>query len=134
MDSPEQDLLDANAAFYACFATGDFTRMESLWARENPVACIHPGWAAIVGRERVLESWRRILGFNPPKLICAKPFACASKDGQSGFVVCEERIGTMRLAATNSFVREEGGFRLVNHQASPIAQEETPLPPPGTLN
>jgi hypothetical protein len=28
------------------------------------VSCVHPGWPVLVGRQTVLESWRRILG-NP---------------------------------------------------------------------
>ena len=48
-------LLFANEAFYAAFAGHDYAAMEALWARHAPVACIHPGWGVLEGRE-----WRLV--------------------------------------------------------------------------
>ena len=38
-------VLAANANFYRAFAESNFKSMDSQWAREAPVACVHPGWA-----------------------------------------------------------------------------------------
>ncbi len=57
----EDEVLAANAAFYSAFAASDAKAMDAVWARRAPVACVHPGWEALVGRDRVMESWRRIL-------------------------------------------------------------------------
>ena len=57
-------VLFANEAFYRAFADRDIAAMEEIWASEAPVACIHPGWSPVIGRERVLASWRAILA-NP---------------------------------------------------------------------
>ncbi len=54
-------VLFANEAFYRAFADRDIAAMEEIWASEAPVACIHPGWSPVIGRERVLASWRAIL-------------------------------------------------------------------------
>ncbi|MEE8533734.1 MAG: nuclear transport factor 2 family protein, partial [Alphaproteobacteria bacterium] len=43
----EQTVLFVNEAFYQAFADGDLAAMDAVWAREAPVACIHPGWAAL---------------------------------------------------------------------------------------
>ena len=59
-------VLAANAAFYSAFATRDMTAMSELWAAEAPVACTHPGWPVLLGRDDVLASWRGILE-NPPR-------------------------------------------------------------------
>ncbi|MEK6609286.1 MAG: nuclear transport factor 2 family protein, partial [Myxococcota bacterium] len=50
----EDDVLAANESFYAAFAARDADAMEALWATGVPVACVHPGWDAIRGREDVV--------------------------------------------------------------------------------
>ena len=50
----QEAVLFANEAFYRAFAERDIAAMEQLWAQAAPVACIHPGWSPVVGRERVL--------------------------------------------------------------------------------
>jgi len=61
MTAAEREVLEANAAFYAAFEQRDPEAMDALWAREAPVACLHPGWEPLFGREAVVGSWRRIL-------------------------------------------------------------------------
>ncbi|TMA07756.1 MAG: DUF4440 domain-containing protein, partial [Deltaproteobacteria bacterium] len=61
MTAAEREVLEANAAFYAAFTQRDADAMDVLWAREVPVACLHPGWEPLSGREEVVSSWRRIL-------------------------------------------------------------------------
>jgi ketosteroid isomerase-like protein len=130
MSRDERDVLAANEAFYTAFAQKDMTAMESLWARETPVACLHPGWEALAGRERVVESWRRILlgGGAPQSVRCRRPVAQVV--GDVAWVFCEEVLPGGNLAATNVFVRERGTFRMVHHHASAIPSAE---PGPGGL-
>src|SRR5215468_8451467 len=59
--SEREALLFANEAFYQAFADRDIAAMEAAWASDGPIACIHPGWPPLAGREAVIESWRRIL-------------------------------------------------------------------------
>jgi ketosteroid isomerase-like protein len=122
--TPEElEVLAANEAFYDAFARKDAAAMDALWARDTPVACLHPGWAALVGREPVVESWRRILlgGGAPASIRCER--ARAHLAGGMAWVICEEILPGGALVATNLFVRERGSWRLVHHHASP-------LPPP----
>jgi len=124
MTSAEREVLEANTAFYAAFARKDAEAMDALWAREAPVACVHPGWEPLLGREAVLDSWRRILlgGGAPPEIRCER--ASVHVQGDWAWVVCVEVLPGGVLAATNLFVREEGRWRMVHHHASPMA------PPP----
>jgi hypothetical protein len=138
--SDDSDVLAANEAFYDAFARRDVEAMDQLWAKKLPVACVHPGWAVLRGRARVVASWRGILGGpNPPAIRFAQPAAHVL--GESAFVVCYEIIPGARLVATNYFVREEGAWRMVHHQASPLARMEEeedddvpPKPDRGALN
>ena len=47
-------LLFANEAFYLAFADRDMEAMETTWSATTPVACIHPGWGVLTGRDEVL--------------------------------------------------------------------------------
>lgn len=118
-------VLFANEAFYLAFRNRDVAAMEALWSHHPAVACIHPGWQALIGREAVLESWRAILGgSNAPAI---RPRAArASLVGETGLVLCYEEIegSDGLLIATNIFLREGATWKLVHHQAGP-----TPLTP-----
>jgi len=128
----EERVLAANAAFYRAFATRDVGAMDAVWATHAPVACIHPGWRALRGRDAVLASWRDILsGPGAPPISCAA--AAAHVLGDAAFVVCIEHIPTVELIATNVFVREAGEWKMVHHHASSIARagaEPEPEPEP----
>jgi len=137
----EERVLAANAAFYDAFAAKDPAAMTAVWARRAPLACIHPGWHALRGREAVLASWRAILtGPAAPPITCAD--AAAHVLGDVAVVICIERIPAVELVATNVFVREDGEWRMVHHHASGMArgagdpepEDEDPDPGSGLLH
>ena len=118
--SDKSTILAANAAFYVAFATGNADDMARVWAEDDNVSCIHPGWPAIVGRLAVLGGWRDILsGADRPHVTCHDPYAIVT--GDSGYVLCIELMGPVALAASNHFRLIDGVWRLSHHQASPIA-------------
>lgn len=128
-------VLFANEAFYRAFADRDFDAMDSLWSVSAPVCCIHPGWEAIYERDDVIESWRAILsGGTPPAITCVAPRVYFY--GDAAFVVCFEEINGDLLIATNYFVREEGLWKMVHHQAGPTRAvlPESPDEPERTVN
>jgi ketosteroid isomerase-like protein len=121
MPSDERDVLAANRSFYESFNGGDLPAIEALWADEGPVVCIHPGWDALHGREEVLESFRAILsGQSAPEVECVGPSAIVR--GEMGVVVCGEMVDGAYLAATNVFVKVGAAWRMVHHQAGPVAR------------
>jgi ketosteroid isomerase-like protein len=125
MPSDETLVLAANQTFYDAFARGDFPAVEALWARRAPVACIHPGWDAIVGREEVVQSFRSILaGGSGPGVRCTR--AMAQVIGDTAYVVCGEEVDGAELIATNLFVREDGAWKIVHHQAGPVRRRHRP--------
>jgi ketosteroid isomerase-like protein len=127
--SPEEiAVLDANSAFYRAFAGRDLEAMEGLWATGAPVACLHPGWDVLRGREAVMASWRSLLEGDAPAIACGA--ASAHVAGDVAWVVCRERIaGAPAVAATNVFVRERGAWRICHHHAGLVAQAENERPP-----
>ena len=119
--SDESEVLRANASFYEAFARKDAEAMDRVWADEGPVACVHPGWGALSGRDAVVRSWRAILdGGGAPPIRCEG--ASAHLWGEVALVLCTERIPGASLAATNLFVRQRGAWKLAHHHASPVAE------------
>jgi hypothetical protein len=118
--------LFINEAFYQAFRARDLAAMDDLWAREAPVVCIHPGWAAIVERGEIIESWRGIFeNPNSPEIFCRRPQAFSL--GEATLVVCYEEMVNGLLVAANIYRRESGGLKIVHHQAGQSN------PPPGGL-
>src|SRR5260370_34255916 len=108
MTKDEQEVLAANQAFYAAFAARDAAAMESLWAHEAELACLHPGWELLLGREEVLRSWRGILlsGGAPAYIHCERAVARVAGGAAGG--LCAPGGPGRVLGATQPFVREGG--------------------------
>lgn len=124
MADDEDAVLAANEAFYTAFARHDLPAMDGLWTRNGPVCCIHPGWAPLHDRDQVLTSWASIFaGDDDPGIECLDPRV--RMEGDVATVVCEERLGEARLAATNVFIREGDQWRLWHHHAGPVARRLT---------
>ena len=121
MTTEELAVLAANRAFYQVFARRDYDAMDALWSQKSNIACIHPGWHVLHGRSEVMASWKAILESDAaPEIECSQAHAVVV--GDSAFVTCVETLSEAELVATNIFVREDGGWRLVHHQAGPFAR------------
>ena len=118
-------ILFANEAFYRAFADRDEAAMENLWSASELVACLHPGWGPLMGREEVLSSWMAIIR-NPdsPEILCHN--AHAHVYGETAYVICFEEIAGNFLVATNVFVREGRVWKMVHHQAGPTSVRPDP--------
>jgi ketosteroid isomerase-like protein len=121
-------VLAANLEFYRAFGARDLSAMDALWARHAPVACLHPGWTALSGRQAVIESWAAILS-NPdaPRIACFDERVFIY--GDAALVLCEEELAGGTLAASNLFVREDGLWRIVHHHAGQIVRRQAERPP-----
>jgi ketosteroid isomerase-like protein len=126
-------VLAANLEFYRAFGARDLAAMDALWARNAPVACIHPGWPALADRDAIIESWRGILSSpESPRIVCYDERVFLY--GDTALVVCEEELGGGTLVASNLFVREAEGWRIAHHQAGQLVARRTQRPPPSRLN
>jgi len=121
----------ANDSFYLAFNSRDMTQMSALWAVDVTCVCIHPGWAPLLGRDEVLESWETIFSGQEPgiNIVCHSPRVLLQGDIFS--VICYEQLPAGWLVATNNFVIEAGNVRMVHHQASQCMEppELDALPP-----
>ena len=118
--SETEEVLKANDLFYRAFRERDMGLMDDVWAKGAPVSCIHPGWALINEREMIIDSWKAILeAADFPEVDVEDEEVTIY--GDVALVVCFELIGEGELIATNTFVKEDGAWRMVHHQAGPLA-------------
>ena len=116
-------VLAANLEFYRAFAARDAAAMDAVWAQRSAVACLHPGWTALTDREAIISSWSGILS-NPdaPRIACFDERVLLY--GDTALVLCEEELDGGTLAASNLFVREDGGWRIAHHHAGQIVRRQ----------
>jgi ketosteroid isomerase-like protein len=126
-------VLAANLEFYRAFTTRDVAAMDALWASRSPVACLHPGWAALTDREAVMSSWSGILSnHEAPRIACFDERVLLF--GDTALVLCEEELDGGTLAASNFFVREDGVWRLAHHHSGQIVRHQAERRRPSRLN
>lgn len=132
-DAIEQEILAANARFYAALAQADLAAMIELWQHSPATECIHPGWDRLRGWPAIRESWLRIFQNQGPLPVQVSE-ALVHRRGEMAWVTCYENV-TLRdgasvqvsqMLATNVFERVEGQWRMVLHHASPA--------PPGAIH
>ncbi len=126
-DSPEA----TEAAFYAAFEQADVEAMMAVWAERRPVECIHPRGPRLQGADAVRRSWTHIFRGGPSGLRFDVTEVRRIRDGDLVVHVVHERItvpgepGTRPpVIATNVYCREDEGWRMVLHHASPSPPDE----------
>jgi ketosteroid isomerase-like protein len=129
--SDVDDVVAANAEFYAAIESGDVTRIDAVWDDGDDVACVHPGWPPVRGRSRVLRSWAVIMA-NTAFIEFFPTGVDVAVTGDVAVVACEHSLlagstvtagelgETARVVATNVFRRRQQGWRLWAHHASPV--------------
>jgi ketosteroid isomerase-like protein len=126
----EEAVLAANEAFYAAVEAGDLDTLHDLCATERELVCIHPGVEPIHGTSKVLRSWALIMA-NHDYIQFFLTDVHVSLQGDVAAVTCTENILTPgdeqttgfrggKAQALNVFTREEAGWRMWIHQASPV--------------
>jgi uncharacterized protein (TIGR02246 family) len=120
-----QSAQDCEAAFYAAFEACDLDAMMRVWAELAPLLCVHPAGPPLTSRDAVRESWRRIFEGSPGMRFSLSELRVTG-DEQVSVRFVHENIhhgdGYRQVAvvlATNVFVREDGGWKLSAHHASP---------------
>ena len=135
LETSEEAVRQANAEFYRAFAGLDLERMDAVWAHEDWVECVHPGWDLMLGWEDVRASWAQIFA-SAERVRVEVSSVLVRVEGDVAWASCREHVMTAfakgfqqaHLQATNIFVRREvpaeagGGARwlLATHHASPL--------------
>lgn len=123
-DEEREAVLAANRAFYRAFSDRDVEAMDRVWATAGALVCLHPGQPALHERTEIMASWRGILRHPAaPRVRIAGEWVV----GRPGLaiVVCREILPEGQLMATNTFVRQSDGWRMLGHHSGPVPPIET---------
>ena len=120
----------ANDEFYAAFETADLDRMTAVWDHEVDVVCVHPGWDALRGLNRVMRSWAVIFA-NTPYIQFFLSDVEVTVSGDLAVVTCSENIltapgergGDAKVVSTNVFRLVDGRWRMTLHHGSPVMRQ-----------
>jgi uncharacterized protein (TIGR02246 family) len=123
----EHQVREANERFYMAMNTLDMDEMDAVWMADGAAICVHPGHEAIIGYERIRESWVLIFSASNSMSIAASNERITVA-ADVAWVACTETISMMTdeglaaaaAQATNIFRRADGRWRMVVHHASPI--------------
>jgi ketosteroid isomerase-like protein len=127
LESQEFEVERANERFYRAFESLDIGQMESIWATDRPVKCIHPGWDVRSGWPAVRDSW--VLIFNHTAGIRFEVTDVdIVVDGDLAWVTCVEHVRVSvegepqnnRILATNLYSKRPAGWLMIHHHGSPV--------------
>jgi ketosteroid isomerase-like protein len=121
----EEAVRLANQRFYAAFESLDLPRMEAVWAHDDSVECVQPGWDLLLGWDEVRERWARVFT-NTSRVRVALSGVRVRVEGTVGWVACTARVTTAFaegfdeavVQVTNIFILRDREWLLAAHHAS----------------
>jgi len=140
---------EAENAFYDAFERANLAAMMAVWAESEQVVCIHPRGPRLTGFEAVRDSWAQIFAGSGGGTMRVRATEVRKFDGNSVAVhSLVEVLGapgqsgaSQSVSATNVYELTDGGWRMVVHHATPMAEpqkaekrEEEPPAPPRVLH
>ena len=120
-----EEVEKANESFYRAFESLDIKKMDEVWAKEDYVTCIHPGWNLRSGWPAVRDSWVMIFN-NTFSMQFRLSDVMIQVAGDVAWVLCMENITSgsqdeeSRVLATNLFERHHGQWLMIHHHGSPV--------------
>lgn len=134
MTHEQEEVAQANQAFYGAFESLDIKKMEKVWLQKSYIRCIHPGCALLTGWDDVITSWREIFE-NTLEMRFHLADITIHVQGSLAWLTLYENITsrmggeTIRgvILTTNIFEKHQGKWWIIHHHG---AQTMAPLEKP----
>ena len=122
-----EEVTKANQAFYEAFESLDITHMDRVWAHQEHVTCVHPGWALRTGWPEIRDSWVLIFN-NTFSMKFELSEVMIQVAGDMAWVICVENITSQqseepqdaKVLATNLFERIGDEWLMIHHHGSAV--------------
>jgi ketosteroid isomerase-like protein len=116
-----------NQTFYDAFESLDIAKMDEIWAHQEYVTCIHPGWTIRSGWPAVRDSWVLIFN-NTFSMKFELTEVTVQVAGDMAWVICVENLTTQqsdepqhaKVLATNLFELIGDEWLMIHHHGSPV--------------
>ncbi|MBU1223174.1 MAG: nuclear transport factor 2 family protein [Gammaproteobacteria bacterium] len=133
MSDPDFSTPEAvEAAFYAAFEARSLDAMMAAWAGDDSIACIHPLAAPLNGRAAVAAGWHSMFEAAGQFRVQVETVHEMREAGQvirivrEYLIIGQETEPRPPILATNVYRRQDDGWRMVLHHASPLHVGGTP--------
>lgn len=133
MSDPDFSTPEAvEAAFYAAFEARSLDAMMAAWASDDSIACIHPLAAPLNGRAAVAAGWRSMFEAAGQFRVRIETVHEMREAGQvirivrEYLIIGQETEPRPPILATNVYRKQDDGWRMVLHHASPLHVGGTP--------
>ncbi len=124
-----EEVTRTNEDFYKAFESLDVAAMDRIWAHQEYITCIHPGWSIRVGWPAVRDSWVVIFNntFSMEFQLTELQVQVAA---DVAWVICTENITSRvgettqnsRVVATNLYERIGDDWKIIHHHGSPLME------------
>ena len=124
---------DCEAAFYEALEAANLEAMMEVWADDEEIVCVHPGWPRLSGYEQIRERWAQIfrsgerLKVHLTDPVCVQGMMLSVHSLHENILVAGEPKTRPPVVTTNVYLRTASGWRMVVHHGSiapPVARAE----------
>jgi len=133
---------DCEAAFYEALEAANLDAMMEVWAEDEEIVCVHPGWPRLAGYQQIRDNWAQIfrsgqrLKVHLSEHLCVQGMMLTVHSLHENILVAGESKARAPVVTTNVYLRTAGGWRMVVHHGSiaPQAARVEPEPLPKILH
>ncbi|NIQ07340.1 MAG: nuclear transport factor 2 family protein [Candidatus Korarchaeota archaeon] len=127
IQTDKEDVLEVNTRFYQALGTRDLELMGTVFVHDDRAGCMHPGWIMLKGWEAIRQSWENV--FDPEDQLEIKLHNLSVEiEDDAAWVTCIQELTYIKRdpvvmnvsVSTNIFEKNEDGWQMVIHQASPM--------------
>ena len=126
-DQESDKILKINQLFYDALGTRNIHLMKEVWANEEKVGCVHPGWTILRSWEAIMQSWEGVFDPEDQVDINLSEIRIKIKDNIAWLTCVQEMVYIRRdpvsfnlSQSTNIFEKNNNEWKMVIHHASPI--------------
>ena len=129
-DTETKKVLEINRLFYEALGTRNIELMKEVWANDEKVGCVHPGWTILRSRDAIIQSWESVFDPEDQVDINLTEIDIKIKNNIACLTCVQEMVYIKReplsynlSQSTNIFEKFNEEWKMVVHHASPIPSE-----------
>ena len=125
---------DCEAAFYEALESANLEAMMEVWADDEEIVCVHPGWPRLAGYQQIRDNWAQIfrsgerLKVHLSEQVCVQGMMLSVHSLHENILVAGEPRARAPVVTTNVYLRSAGGWRMVVHHGSIAPQAASAEP------